>query len=164
MDAEVAVGVVGKPLGLRGEVYVQPDLDVGEQFAAGATYSAGDRMVTVAASRMHGNRRVLRFAGVETRSDAEALRGAVLTVDRGAVELDEAAFWTDDIVGREVVTATGEHVGTLAGVADGTAHDYLVVTHADGRELLVPAVDELVEVTDERIVVQPLPGLLDEEA
>lgn len=164
MAAEVAVGVIGKPLGLRGEVYVQPDPDVGEQFPPAATYRAGGRTVTVVTSRMHGNRRVVRFAGVDSRTEAEVLRGTVLTVDRAAVELDDAAFWTEDIVGRDVVTAAGERVGTLAGVADGAAHDYLVITGVDGREVLVPAVDELVEVTAERIVVQPLPGLLDEEA
>lgn len=164
MSAEVAVGVVGKPLGLRGEVYVQPDPDVGEQFPPGATYAAGDRTLTVAASRLHGNRRVVRFAGVEDRKDAEALRGAVLTLDRADVNLAADAFWTDDVVGRAVVTVEGERVGTLAEVTDGAAHDYLVIARPDGRELLVPAVDELVEVTADHIVVQLLPGLLDEEA
>ncbi|HVM15793.1 MAG TPA: ribosome maturation factor RimM [Egibacteraceae bacterium] len=163
MSAEVAVGVVGKPLGLRGEVYVQPDPDVGEQFPPGATYTAGDRTLTVAASRMHGNRRVVRFAGVEDREQAEAMRGAVLTLDRADVALDEDAFWTDDVVGREVVTVAGEPVGTLADVTDGAAHDYLVISRPDGRELLVPAVDELVEVTPDHIVIRPLPGLLDGE-
>lgn len=158
----VAVGIVGKPLGLRGEVYVQPDPDLEVEFPAGAVYDAGDRTLAVVASRLHGNRRVVRFDGVETREAAEALRGHVLTVDRDEVDLDEDAFWADDILGRDVVTADGEHVGTVAGLADGAAHDYLVVVSAGGEELLVPAVAELVEVTGGRIVVQPLPGLLGE--
>lgn len=158
----VAVGVVGKPLGLRGEVYVQADPDLGVEFAPGATFTAGADMLTVASSRLHGNRRVLRFDGVETREDAEALRGRVLTVARDDLDLDTDAYWAEELIGRSVVTAAGAPVGTVTGVSDGAAHDYLVVADEGGQELLIPAVDELVEVTNERIVVQPLPGLLGE--
>lgn len=158
----VAVGVVGKPLGLGGEVYVQPDADLDEEFPPGARFAADEGVLTVASSRLHGNRRVVRFEGVDTREAAEALRGRVLTVERGEVVLDEDAFWADDLVGRDVVTPGGDHVGTVAGVADGPAHDYLVVARDGGEDALVPAVDDLVEVTAERVIVQPLPGLLGE--
>jgi len=158
--AEVAVGAVGKPLGLRGEVYVHPDPDLGEEFPPGASYTVAGRSLTVAASRMHGNRRVVRFEGVDSREAAGALRGAVVSVDRESVGLDVDVFWADELLGRDVVTAGGEPVGVLVGVADGAAHDYLVVARDGGDDLLVPAVDELVEVTADRIVVQPLPGLL----
>lgn len=160
---EVTVGVVSKPLGLRGEVYVRPDPDVADDFTAGSTYRAGERILTVAASRLHGGRRVVRFDAVEDRDAAEALRGAVLTLPRSDVALDDDAFWADDVVGREVVNAAGDHVGTLVEVTDGAAHDYLVVSRPQGRQVLIPAVDELVEVTPDRIVVQALPGLLDPE-
>jgi 16S rRNA processing protein RimM len=158
--AEVAVGAVGKPLGLRGEVYVHPDPDLVEEFPPGASYTVAGRSLTVAASRMHGNRRVVRFEGVDSREAAGALRGAVVSVDRESVGLDVDVFWADELLGRDVVTAGGEPVGVLVGVADGAAHDYLVVARDGGDDLLVPAVDELVEVTADRIVVQPLPGLL----
>ncbi len=160
--AAVAVGIVGKPLGLRGEVYVQPDPDLAVAFPVGSRYAADDRTLTVAGSRLHGNRRVVHFDGVDSREAAESLRGRVLTVDRDELVLAEDAFWADEIVGREVVTSEGLHVGTVAGVADGTAHDYLVVAREGGRDVLVPAVDELVEVTGERVVVQALAGLLDD--
>lgn len=161
---EVAVGVVGKPLGLRGEVYVHPDPDVGDDLAPGSVYRTREGTLTVASSRLHGGRRmIVRFEGVEDRAAAEGLRGAVLMVDRGAVALDEDAFWTDEVVGRQVVTADGQAVGVLVGVADGAAHDYLVVAPPEGDELLIPAVAELVEVTPERVVVQAIPGLLTDE-
>lgn len=158
----VAVGVVGKPLGLRGEVYVLADPDLGVEFAPGATFRAGPHTVTVATSRLHGNRRVVRFDGVETREAAEALRGLVLTAAREDLDLASDAFWADELIGLPVLTAAGAPVGTVTGVADGAAHDYLVVADEDGQELLIPAVDQLVDVTTERIVVQPVPGLLGE--
>lgn len=162
---DVTVGVVGKPLGLGGEVYVHPDRDLAEVFPPGRTYRAGDRRLTVADSRVHGNRRVVRFDGVTGREAAEELRGLTLALAREQVTLEDDALWADDLLGRPVRTPGGGQVGTIAGVTDGTAHDYLVVALPDGREVLVPAVDDLVEIAEDHVLVEPLPGLLgDEEA
>jgi 16S rRNA processing protein RimM len=172
-------GVVGKPLGLHGEVYVHPDPDVVDQFEVGRSYrasrpvaedagasgsstSAGERRMTVVSSRVHAGRRLVRFDGIGNRDAAEALRGLVLSVPRDEVALDENAFWADALLGREVVDAAGGLIGVLESTLDGHAHDFLVVARPDGGEVLIPAVAELVDLTGERIVVQTIPGLLDE--
>jgi len=188
-DAEVVVGVVGKPLGLVGEVYVQPDADlpvdvyeVGRSLrvrppepgsvadrptdeAADTDAATGARPLSlqIATTRLHAGRRVVRFVGVDTREDAEALRHLELTVPRGQISLEEDAFWAEDLLGREVVDHTGAVIGVLEAVADGTAHDYLVVARPDGGELLIPAVAELVTISGEALVVNAIPGLLDLE-
>ena len=160
----VVVGVVAKPLGLKGEVFVRPDPDVAHAFTAGEEFTVGTRRLVVAAARSHSGRQVVRFDGVDTREDVEALRGTVLTVPRNAIELEEDAFWNDDLLGREVVDQNGELVGILEATMDGAAHDYLVVARPDGGEVLVPAVAELVDVGPDQIVVQAIPGLLDDGA
>ena len=161
-DRDVVVGVVAKPLGLKGEVFVRPDPDVGHGFAAGETFVTGDRELVVAEARLHSGRQVVRFEGVESREGAEALRGTVLSVSRDAVELDDDAFWNDDLLGREVVDQHGELVGVLEATQDGAAHDYFVVARPDGGEVLIPAVADLVNVQPDRIVIQAIPGLLDD--
>ena len=156
------VGVIGKPLGLKGEVFVRPDPDVAHDFTAGETFTVeGGRELTVAASRSHSGRLVLRFSDVDTREQVEQLRGLVLEVSRDEVALDEDTFWNDDLLGREVVDDKGELVGVLEATMDGAAHDYLVVARPDGAEVLIPAVAELVDITADSIVVKPIPGLLD---
>lgn len=156
------VGVIGKPLGLKGEVFVRPDPDVAHEFAPGQTFVVeGGRELAVAASRSHSGRLVLRFAGVDSREQVEQLRGLVLEVSRDDVALDEDTFWNDDLLGREVVDDRGELVGVLESTMDGAAHDYLVVARPDGAEVLIPAVAELVDIQSERIVVTAIPGLLD---
>ncbi|HUH06946.1 MAG TPA: ribosome maturation factor RimM [Egibacteraceae bacterium] len=159
------IGVVGKPVGLRGEVLVRPDPDVGDEvLKAGATVAAGppvDGPLVIAASRLQSGRCVVRFEGVDTREAADALRGTMLTLPRSDIALDDDAVWADDVVGREVVDEAGDIVGVLESVADGTAHDYLVVARPDGGEILIPAVDELVQITPDRIIVRAIPGLLD---
>ncbi len=158
----VTVGVVAKPIGLGGEVFVRPDPDVEHGFPPGGRYPRAGGDLVVAGTRVHSGRRVVRFEGVTSRDAAEALRGTVLTVARHDVALPDDSFWTDELLGREVVDQTGALVGVLEATADGAAHDYLVVARPDGGEVLLPAVAELVEVLADRIVVRAIPGLLDD--
>ncbi|MPZ73973.1 MAG: 16S rRNA processing protein RimM [Nitriliruptorales bacterium] len=164
-DVDVVVGVVGKPLGLAGELFVRPDPDLEYLVEPGDVFeTAGGVTLVVAAAREHSGRQVMRFEGVQTRDAAEALRGTVLRVARNRIPLAEDAFWSDELLGREVTDDSGDVVGVIEATLDGAAHDYLVVARPDGGEVLVPAVAELVDVGPDRIVVRPLPGLLDDEA
>lgn len=168
-DELVVAGVVGKPFGVRGEVFVFPDPDIADRFGVGDHYpimskggaDAPPGELRVAASREHGGRRIVRFEGVEDRNAAEALRGIVLGVPRSRVWVAEDAVWTADLIGREVVDDDGALVGVVDGALDGTAHDYLVVVRPDGGELLIPAVIELLDVDVDPIVLHPIPGLID---
>lgn len=168
----MAAGVVRRPFGLRGEVYVHPDPDVADPFPVGQSYRAvgeGDAqpgedsapMLTVVSSAVHKGLQIVRFDGVDDREQATALRDLVLWRAAAATDLDDDAFWADELIGRAVVDADGDPVGTLTGLRDGPAHDYLVVTDARGREVLVPAVSDLVDVQADRVVLTPLSGLFD---
>ncbi len=164
-EGSVVVGAVGKPFGVRGEVYVHPDPDLGHEFAAGTRYVAQGGALTVERARTHGGRLVVKFEEVADRAGAEGLRGTVLSLDKDEIALDDGAVWLDEVLGAEVVDGDGALIGVLEGVLDAPAHDLLVVARPDGGEVLVPAVDEFVELGRERIVVRAIPGLLgDDEA
>ena len=163
-DRDVVVGVIAKPLGLKGEVFVRPDPDLAHEFSPGEQFDVGDRTLVVATARLHSGRQVVVFEGVDTREAVEELRGTVLSVPRDAVDLEEDAFWNDELLGREVVDQNGDLVGVLEATQDGAAHDYLVVARPDGGEVLVPAVADLVDVQPDRIVIQAIPGLVDDDA
>jgi 16S rRNA processing protein RimM len=166
---DLIVGVIGKPFGIRGEVYVRADPDLDHDFAPGTTYTLADgRRLVAASTHVHGNRRLLAFEGVADRDEAEALRGAILSVPRDAVALDEEARWAADLVGREVRDPEGALLGTVAGFLDGPAHDYLVLARPGGREALVPLHEDLVDLdagaAGDQVVLRPIPGLLDDDA
>ena len=164
---EIAVGVIRKPFGLRGEVFVLPDADLGEQFEVGGRYAvrgAGPGVpgeLVVESTMLHRGMRIVGFVGFEDREGAVALRDAELWRHADGFDLGADAFWADDLLGRAVTDTDGTALGTLTAVRDGAAHDYLVVTEPGGREVLVPAVAELVTVEPDRVVLRPLPGLLD---
>lgn len=161
-SADVLVGVVGKPFGMNGVVYVHPDPDVEHDFAEGTRYPLpGGRVMTVADTHLHGNRRLVRFVEADDRQGAESLRGTELRVPRADVALEQDAVWADALIGRQVRDEGGALVGVVAAVADGPAHDYVVVSRSEGGQLLIPAVSALVTLTDAAVVVRALPGLLD---
>lgn len=159
MPARAVLATVGKPFGLGGEVYVWLDADLADVLQPGLRVSAGDRVLEVVTVRRHRGRPVVRFAGVDDRAAVEALRGVALEVERATVGADEL-IWADEVLGREVVDASGVLVGVVEAVLDGPAHDFLSVARPDGGDVLIPVVDEWLDL-GETIVVHGPPGLVD---
>ena len=144
---------MGRAHGIRGEVAVTLVTDRVERVAPGAALWTGERRLEVTSSRPHQGRFLVRFGGVDDRSAAEALHGAVLTAE----PLDDpGALWVHELVGSEVVAPDGARLGVVAAVEANPASDLLVL---DGGGL-VP-LTFLVRVEAGRLVVDPPVGLLD---
>lgn len=164
----VVVGRIGPAHGLRGEVFVEPLTDEpGRRFAPGAEVESKAGVFTVAASRMHSGKLVVRFCEIEGRTAAEAARGTELTclVDPDELPEDPEEFYDHQLVGLRVQTIDGAAVGTVERVQHGGAQDLLVIGTPD-REILFPFVTALVPEVDVRagrIVIDDQPGLLDAE-
>jgi 16S rRNA processing protein RimM len=169
----VIVGRIGRAHGIRGEVGVELRTDEPERrFAAGArllTETVPQRTLTVAASRWHGERLLVKFAEIPDRTTAEALRNVLVQADVPDDERpeDPDEFYDRDLVGLAVRTTDGAEAGTVAAVVHLPAQDVLEVSRPDGRRVLVPLVAELVpaiEPGDGYLVVADRPGLLDPDA
>lgn len=157
-------GEIGKPHGLDGEVYVVVISDDPHRFEPGGTLTRSDGTVlTVAASRAHGDRFLVRFEGTDTREQAMSLRGPLYVPASARRSLEPDEFWHDDIVGCTVVLGSGETVGTVSAVIAGSAQDLLQVETPAGQRL-VPLVKEIVVEVDtdnKNVVLDPPEGLLD---
>jgi 16S rRNA processing protein RimM len=174
-STRLVVGRVGRPHGLRGDVTVEVRTDdPARRFAAGAvltTDPAERGPLTVAASRWHSGRLLVRFAGRADRDAAQALRDTVLSIDSSELAAlgDPEEFYDHELIGLRVETRTGELVGTVADVLH-HGQDLLVVHAAgerSGAEILIPFVAEMVpevDVSAGRLVIDPPPGLLDPES
>lgn len=166
----MAVGLITSAHGLRGEVKVELHTDFPERFAPGVKLFLGEELeeVTVSSARPHQGQVLLQFEGHESREDADDLRGLWIFVpDDQAVELEEDTYFVHDIIGLSVQTVAGELLGTVKEVLVTGANDVYIVTPPDDpkREILLPAIDEVVKQVDLDkgiLIVEPLPGLLDE--
>jgi 16S rRNA processing protein RimM len=167
---EVVVGRVGRAHGLRGEVSVDLRTDEpARRFAAGVVVACGAASyptLTVQRARPHGSRWLVTFAEISDRDAAEALRGAMLTLEVPPDErpADPSEYYDHQLVGLRAVTTDGDHVGAVQQLVHLPAQDLLSIRRTDGLEVLVPFVAELVPEVDQAagtLTIAPLAGLLD---
>lgn len=167
-EDRVLVGRIGPAHGLRGEVFVEPLTDEpARRFASGAKVGSPGGSLTVASSRTHSGKLVVRFCEIEGRSGAEAARGTELScrIDPDELPDDPEEFYDHQLLGLCVQTTDGTTVGTVVRVQHGGAQDLLVIGTPD-REVLFPFVTALVpevDVRGGRVVIDDRPGLLDAE-
>ncbi|MDQ2748844.1 MAG: ribosome maturation factor RimM [Actinomycetota bacterium] len=170
-DAEfVAVGRIGPPRGVRGDVFVEPWTDdPAERFAAGSTLRtepAAAGPLTVESANFGGSKLVIHFTGVEDRTTAAALHGIRLMVVASArppIE-DPDEFYASDLVGLVARTADGTQFGPVRDVLNLAGAEYLVLD-VGGREQLVPFVGAIVPTVDLArglVVIDPPDGLFDQ--
>ncbi len=166
----LVVGRIGKAHGLRGDVTVEARTDDPDnRFAVGAVLETDPSRhgpLTVAASRSQSGRMVLRFEGIDDRAAAEGIRNTLLIVEADPDELpdDPDEYYDHQLVGLRVLTVDGREIGTVADMLHLPTQDLFAVKRPDGREALIPFVEEIVPEVDlkQRIMLVNLPpGLLE---
>lgn len=171
-DGFLAVGYIQGIHGLRGELRVDLYTDFPERFTPGTRLYLGEELekVEVAGARLHKQLLLLRLVGVESREEAATYRGVWLFIrEEDAAELEEGVFWVHDIIGMAVQSDEGRALGTVREVLFTGANDVYVVETLpnvnQGRDLLLPAIEEVVRSVDvegRQMIVHLLPGLLEE--
>jgi 16S rRNA processing protein RimM len=101
--------------------------------------------LTLTAARPHKGGVVVRAREVETREQAEALRGLRLYVPREALpEPDEDEYYLVDLIGMAVTTPQGEPLGVVRTVQDFGAGDLLEIQPETGASWWLPFTREAV--------------------
>jgi len=167
-EPTVAVGRVTKAHGVHGEVAVENRSDNPDRWAPGSVvFDDAGRSFTVRSIRPHGDRLLVTFEEVSDRTAAEGLAGTMLVVPESWLPvLGEGEWWAYEAEGLRVATEAGRDLGTVQEVLDYPAHDLWRIVADDGREILLPAVEDLlvsVDVENGRAVVRSLPGLTEPE-
>jgi 16S rRNA processing protein RimM len=168
---QLVVGRIGRAHGIKGEVTVEVRTDEPEQrLGPGsvlATEPASAGPLTIETGRVHSGRLLLRFEGVKDRTGAEALRNTLLIAEVDPTELpeDPEEFYDHQLMDLDVVTVDGTAVGRISEISHLPYQDLLVVKRPDGSEVMIPFVEEIVpeiDLEEQRAVINPPPGLLDE--
>ena len=133
--------------GLKGEVRVQPWADSPEFLAEfdELYLDKGAKKIGITSSRVHKNMLIMKIKGVDSIEEADRLRNKVLYMNRDDVELEEGAFFIQDLIGLDVIDDdTGERIGRLVDVSETGANDVYHVKTDDGREYLIPVIPDVV--------------------
>jgi 16S rRNA processing protein RimM len=165
----VVIAELFRARGIRGELIARSQTDIPGRLEnlkrANARLANGtDVAVEIEEAWEHRGDWVLKFAGVDTMDAANVFRGADLWVppeERG--ELPAGGFFQSDLIGCCIVDkVSGKELGVVAGFQEIGGPTLMEMT-VDGREVLIPFVEQLCEVDlPGRVIRVDLPdGLLD---
>lgn len=158
----ICVGAIAGAFGVRGEVRLKSFCAVAEDIATyGELFSEdGRRRFAVKLTRPVNGGLGARLSGIETKEQADALKGATLWADRAALpSLPDDEFYHADLIGLEVMDTGGASLGRVRAIYDHGAGDILEVYGTSGI-LLIPftrAAVPTVDLAARRIVADP-PG------
>lgn len=158
----VCVGSIGGAFGVKGEVRLKSYCAQPEAIIAYAPLwtKDGSRSFTLRLTRGSGAGLSARLSGVETKEQADALRGVELYADRDRLpNLPDDEFYYSDLIGLDVLDTGGQALGQVRAVHNHGAGDILeVFVPGATTSLLLPftkAVVPTVDLTAGRIIVDP---------
>ncbi|MFC0813266.1 ribosome maturation factor RimM [Paracoccus panacisoli] len=160
MTDKTCVGAIAGAFGVRGEVRLKSFCTTAEDIATYGTLTTedGTRRFAVTLTRPVNGGLGARLSGVETKEQADALKGVTLWADRAALPaLGDDEFYHADLIGLEVVDPGGASLGRVRAIHDHGAGDILEI-HGQSGTLLVPftrAAVPTVDLSAGRIVADP---------
>ena len=155
-EGRIDLAAVAGAHGVRGEVRLKLFAESVESLERHKILQAGERRLTLVSVRGTGGGAVARFAEIEDRGAAEALRGQVLTVGREELPpLDEGEYYHADLIGLACESADGTALGTVVAVENYGAGDLLEIERPNGKRALIPFREGIADLAGARIVADP---------
>ena len=152
--------------GIKGEIKIMPYTDTPEllcEFDRLFSDKNHDE-IYIEKSRVFKNMVIAKIKGINTPEEAEKFRNKILYIHRNDLELDEDTYFIQDLIGLKVKDADeGTVYGEITDVLQTGANDVYVVK-GNGREYLIPAIPEVIILTDidnDMMLIRPLEGLFD---
>jgi 16S rRNA processing protein RimM len=172
MGDRIAVGVIRRAHGVRGEANVEPWTDSFERFEelSKVVLVSPDeertRAVTIESARAHRDRALLKFAEIGTPEEIDELRQWTIEIPESeARSLNANEFFLHDLVGLHLVDRDGNDRGETIDAYEGGGGVLLNVRRPDGKTYEVPFAESIcteIDLPGKRIIVD-LPEGIDED-
>ncbi len=145
------IGMIVRPHGVHGEMKLIPLTDDVNRFrrlhSAYLEDGSAHMAVDVRSVAVQPDAVFLGLSGVNTREEAEKLRGKYICVDRAhAVQLPPDTYFIADLIGCETFDSQGTAYGKITDVLQTGANDVYVIRGA--KETLVPALKKVLKEVD----------------
>lgn len=173
----ILIGEIVATQGNKGEVRVIPHTDFPERFETmeqiqlfKPVSTAPEVVLLLERVRFHKGFVILKLVGIESINDALTLKGMQIKVSHNeAYPLPEGRHYIFDLIGLNVVTTEGLHLGKITDVLlSSGANDVYVVRPRPGitklNEILIPVIDRVVldiDMAKEQVLISLLDGLLE---
>jgi len=169
MEDFLRIGVIASTHGIRGEVKVFPTTDDKERFLKLKEVILDTKKeqikLTIENIKFFKNMVIVKFKEYNNINDIEKYKGMDILISReNALPLEEGEYYITDLIGLNVITDKDELLGTIGDVIQTGANDVYVVRTDDGKEILLPYIDECVlniDLDKGTVLVHIMEGLLD---
>ena len=163
----VIVGKFRRPHGIRGEIIMTVLTDYPDLITPGITLYIGNNYhpYTIRSIRWHGGDMLIALAELPDRTAVEIFRNIMVYMKAEDIpELPEGEYYSHQLVGMDVITDQDQELGKIKEILITGANDVYLVESADGQQVLLPVIEQVVLNIDHesrKILVHILPGLLD---
>ncbi len=169
MEQLLKVGIISSTHGVRGEVKVFPTTDDIKRFKKlkEVLLENGNEMTPLFIENVKFFKQfaIIKFKGYDNIDDIIKYKGKNLWVTReNAVHLNKDEYFIADLIGLKVRNEDAGFEGILKDVIETGANDVYIISCADGKEVLIPAIKECileVDIEGGTMLVHLLDGLLD---
>ncbi len=163
------IGYITKPQGIRGEVKVEPVTPDPARFnrleKVFLQVENKVKIYPIEKVRLSDRFVYIKFAGINSRNDAELLRNAeVLIKEEDLIQPDQDEYFIHDLIGCKVLSEDYDEIGVVSDVVQMTSNDVYVVENDENVERLIPATKEVIKQVDigrKIIIIHVLEGLFD---
>ncbi|MFV1495723.1 ribosome maturation factor RimM [Phaeobacter sp. JH20_02] len=166
MTEQICVGAISGSYGVRGEVRLKSFCAMPEDIEDYSPLSTedGSQTYTITLVRAIKNGFTARIGGIETKEQADALKGVRLFAPRNRLpSLPDDEYYHTDLMGLEVYDTGGTLLGTVKSVQNHGASDLLeIAIPADSKTVLLPftlAAVPTVDLASRRIIADPPDGV-----
>jgi 16S rRNA processing protein RimM len=162
----LAIGFLRRPHGVQGEVIMDLHTDFPERIKTGRKVYVGEKheVFTIGAVRPHADGLLVKIRGFDTPETAGRFRNQWVYVQSSEVPaLPEGKYYKHELIGLTVMTDANEKLGILNEVLETGANDVYVIVKEDGKEILLPAIPDVVldvNMAEKVMKVHIIEGLL----
>jgi len=161
------IGQIVNHFGIKGMVKVNPFTDDIMQFERLKTVlieKNGELIdVEILEVKYAKNQVLLKLKNIESIDDAEKYRNCYIKIPRkSARKLPENTYFIADLIGLKVYSDDEKLLGNVEDIYNSGASDIYVIKSEDGKQLLLPAIKEVIKeinLEEERIIVHLIEGL-----
>ena len=162
--AYVLIGRLQKSHGVRGEITLRVFSDFPERIRRGKTIYIGADFQTckITGTRWKNDLLLLKLEGFDSPESVRELVGKeIFSAVKDLPSLSEGRYYHHQLIGMRVFEGE-EDLGVLAAIMETGANEVYIIDQADGQDLLIPAIPEVilkVDLEQKRLDVRLLEGL-----
>ena len=159
-ESSILLAIIGAAHGIKGEVRVKPYGEPHMLNQYGKLHDKKGIKYKITRMRPQKSMLVVKFEGVNTRNEAEALNGIELYVEKSKLPAleDEDEFYIDDLIGMKVLDPDGNTIGKVTALPNFGAGDLLEIGLSRGGSALMPFTREVVpEISFENSKITVIP-------